>query len=94
MLDKRKIQTVYEEKIRKALEAGALVELSKEEMETWEGGVHYVTHFPVENPASLSMPVRVVSNSKMKNAKTGLSFNDMVRAVPNALNDIWDVSMQ
>ena len=64
------------------------------EQQEWAGPVHYVTHFGVINVESRSTRVRVVSNSKMKNANTHLSFNDTVDPVPNALNDLLDVLLQ
>ena len=63
-------------------------------MEEWHGGVHYMPHFPVYNPESSSTPLRIVSDSACVNRHSGLSFNDLIRAVPNALNDITEVQLR
>ena len=57
-------------------------------MNRWGGGVHYVTHFPVLKPSSESTKVRIVSDSKMKNNTTQLSFNDLIQDLPNALSEL------
>ena len=80
--------------MNKAIDSGAIVRLSSREMERWHGPVHYVTLFPVVNQESTSTKVRVVSNSKMPNAVTGLSFNDTTLKVPNSLNEIFGVLVQ
>ena len=51
-------------------------------------------HFPVLNPESASTPLRVVSDSACVNRHSGLSFNELIKAVPNALNDITDVQLR
>ena len=77
----------YNEEMQKALKAGNVVELSQEEMNSWKGGVHYITLFAVMKPSSTSTKARIVSDSKMKNNITGKSFNDLIKTVPNALSD-------
>ena len=64
----------YHVEMNKAVKAGSVVKLSKKELETWSGPVHYLCHFPVLKPGSVTTKVRIVANSKMKNAKTGLSL--------------------
>ena len=88
---KKGIQKEFYEEMHKAREAGALVKLHEKELVSWEGPVHYVSYFPVINPDSSSTRVRIVSNSAMKNSHTGYSFNDTTDAVPNTLNDLYDV---
>ena len=81
----------YDTEMQKALQAGSVVKLAEEELKTWTGPVHYLCHFPVLKPGSVTTKVRIVANSKMKNNNTGLSLNDVVEAGPNALNSLLDV---
>ena len=78
----------YDEEMKKALEAGAAVKVTEGDKKEWKGGVHYIPHFPVYKQASASTKVRIVSNSKMINWNTWLSFNDLVGDVPNALSNL------
>merc|ERR1711867_27811 len=80
--------------IRRMLEAGAARELEPEEMKDWRGGVHYLPHFPVLNPESSSTALRIIMDSKFANKHTRKSLNDLIRDVPNALNDITDVQVR
>ena len=63
-------------------------------MKEWDGPVHYLTHFPVIKPSSVTTKVRIVANSKMKNRHTGLSLNDVVEPGPNSLTPLLDVLIQ
>ena len=78
----------YNKEMKNALAAGSVVRLTKEELCNWKGPVHYLCHFPVLKPGSVTTKVRIVANSKMKNNKTGLNLNDVVEAGPNALNGL------
>ena len=82
------IKKEYDEEMQKAIRAGTVVRLTKEEIDKWGGGVHYITHFPVLKPTSESTKVRIVSDSKMKNNTTQLSFNDLIQDLPNALSEL------
>ena len=94
LLKKKGVESEYHEEMEKAIDAQALVKLSEDDMFEWKGPVHYVTHFPVINPESSSTRVRIVSNAKMPNSQTKLSFNDLVDPVPNALNELYNVLIQ
>lgn len=72
----------YDTEMQKALKAGSVVKLSEEELKTWAGPVHYLCHFPVLKPGSVTTKVRIVANSKMKNNNTVLSLNDVVEQDP------------
>ena len=56
----------YNEEVRKALERGANVKLTEEEMNEWKGPVNYISQHAVitESPTT---PFRVVTNSSLKN---------------------------
>ena len=75
------------------IQAGSVCQLSREGMREWKGGVHYLPHFGVHNPESASTALRVVMDSRCRNQHSGISFNNLVRPVPNALNDITDVQL-
>ena len=81
----------YDKEMNKAISAGSVIELTEQDMEEWTGPVHYLTHFPVIKPSSVTTKVRIVANSKMKNQHTGLSLNDVVEPGPNSLNPLLDV---
>ena len=50
--------------------------------------MNYITIFPVVKPESKSTKTRVVSNSAMKNARSGLSVNECMWGGPNALCEL------
>ena len=77
----------YSREMNKAIQAGSVVKLSREELDTWTGPVHYLCHFPVLKPDSVTTKVRIVANSKMRNSNTGLSLNEVVEAGPNAYSE-------
>ena len=81
----------YKKEMSKAIDAKSVVKLTTEELEAWTGPVHYLTHFPVIKPESVTTKVPIVANSKMKNANTKLSLNDVVEAGPNALTPLLEV---
>ena len=88
------LKTEYDGEMRRMLEAGAARKLTAEEMKKWSGGVHYLPHFAVLNPESSSTSLRIVMDSKFPNKHTKRSLNDLVKEVPNALNDITDVQLR
>ena len=81
----------YNAEMQRMLDSSSVRPLTNEEMEGYQGGVHYMPHFPVLNPESSSTKLRIVVDSKFRNSRSNLSFNDLIRDVPNALNDILDV---
>merc|ERR1711867_372472 len=93
-MGKQGLTSQYNEEMRRMLDAGAARALSDQEMKDWEGGVHYLPHFPVLNPESASTSLRIVMDSKFPNKHSRKSLNDLVCAVPNALNDITDVQIR
>ena len=88
------IQEEYNNEMNKMIDASNVVLLSRGEIDSWEGGVHYIVHFPVTKTSSVSTKVRIVSDSKLKNNLSHLSFNDLIKPVPNALSDMLGVVMR
>ncbi len=56
----------YNKELEKAISLGYLVELDEHKLESYQGPVSYVSHFPVYKPDSKSTPVRVVTNTSLK----------------------------
>ena len=69
--------------------AGAVEELSLEEMAAWDGPVHYVPIQHVLNEGSVTTPVRLVTNTSLTDRRTGLSLNGMLAKGPMVLGDMW-----
>ena len=65
----------YNEEMRKSIERGAVVLLGEEDLQ-YDGPIHYISHFGVINPDSVSTSLRIVSNSASKNQHSKLSLND------------------
>merc|ERR1711867_140134 len=76
------------------LDAGSITRMTEQERKVTQHGVHYMPHFAVLNPESKSTKLRIVVDSACKNRHSKFSFNDLVRPVPNALNDITDVQLR
>ena len=53
----------YSEQISDMESRGVARKLTLEEMEAWNGPVFYLSHLAVENPKSVTTPVRIVFNS-------------------------------
>ena len=68
----------YIEEMRKYQENGTVTRITPQELQGYDGGKHFIAHFPVIKMSSTSTKVRIVSDSAMKNAITGKSFNDLV----------------
>ena len=73
---------------------GVLVEVSVQEIQTRKNQgkpIHFISMHGVENPGSASTPLRLVTNSALKNCSTGPSINDMWTKGPNSLNSLYQV---
>ena len=83
--------TAYNAEIKKYLDRGTFIQLSKEEISDYAGPVQYITHHAVLKD-STSTPLRVVTNSSFKNGK--YSLNDLLPKGPNSLNDMLEVTVR
>ena len=81
----------YRDEMEKAFTSGAVRELTTEEMQEWRGPIHFLTLFPVHKASSVSTKLRIVSNSALVNAISGLSLNDCCWAGPNAMAELLAV---
>ena len=81
----------YNTELRKSMERGAIVKLTEDEIDSYVGPVSYVAHHDVHKPDSTTTPLRVVTNTSLKNINAGLSPNDCMREGPNALSSLLEV---
>ena len=65
--------------------------VSQEEIDVYNGPVSYVAHHDVHKPDSSTTPLRVVTNTSLKNANAGLSPNQCMQEGPNALSSLLEV---
>ena len=76
------------------IEKGAIVELTQQEIDQWEGPSHYIPLQLVHNPDSSSTPSRVVTNSSCPDPVTKESLNSIMARGPNCLSDQWEVMIR
>ena len=75
----------YNEEVRKYTERGVIVEITEEEKNTWRWPFNYIRHHGMEKE-SVSTPLRIVTNSSLKNGKWRL--NECMSKCPNNINSI------
>ena len=75
----------------KMLEVGAIAELSRAEMDMWDGPVHYLSIQHVTDPSSATTPLRLVTNSSLADPVTGISLNSILAKGPCVLNDMFEI---
>ena len=91
-LSKDKTRELYNDEFQGYVDRGVFKELSKDEMEAWDGPVNYISHHGVPKPSSVTTALRVVSNSSLKNDQSGgLSYNDLLVKGPNSLQPLLQV---
>ena len=74
--------STYSDQIQDMADRGVARRLSQEEMDKWEGPVFYLSHLAVQNPKSLSTPVRIVFNSSQ--TYRGVSLNNFLAKGPDS----------
>ena len=60
-------------------------------MDRYSGSISYVTHHRVAKPDSTTTPLRIVTNSSLKNRNANLSPKDCMSEGPNALSSLLEV---
>lgn len=84
----------YNQEVAGYVERGTFVRLSEEEMDSWKGAVNYISHHGVLKPSSITTSLRVVSNSSLRNNRSGgLSLNDLLVKGPNSILPIVEVQV-
>ena len=76
----------YNEAFRDFVSRGVHTLLTEEEMNTYQGPVHYASQHEVIKPTSTSTPRRIVTNSSLQ--CDGKSLNDILMKGPTTLNDL------
>ena len=81
----------YNKEFLKYIDRGAVVKMSKQEMNDWKGPVNYISHHGVETD-SVTTPRRIVTNSSLKNGTR--SLNECLVRGPNSLNPMLNISLR
>ena len=81
---------LFNQVFNKMLQHGAIIELTDNELNVWDGPKHYVSLQHVVNDASETTPLRIVTNSSLSDRK-GVSLNSILMKGHDALSDQWDV---
>ena len=71
---------------------GVARKLTNEEMRSYEGPVHYLSHHEVLRPESKSTPIRIVFNSSV--SYMGHVLNDYYAKGPDVLNDLFGILLR
>ena len=82
----------YDKEMVRMNELGFSRKLSKEDLKTYNGPVHYVSHHEVLRPESKSTPLRIVFNSSA--VYKGHKLNDYWMKGPDLLNDLFGVLLR
>lgn len=92
----RKLDTQYAQRyhneIKDMVKRGVARQLSKEEMQSYNGPVHYISHHEVLKPDSASTPLRIVFNSS--SSYMGQKLNDFWAKGPVVLNNMLGVLLR
>ena len=91
LLKDEKSVEVYNTELRKFIDRGAITKLSSDEITTYKGPISYVSHHAVHKPESLTTPLRIVTNTSLRNINGGLSPNECMQEGPNALSSLLEV---
>ena len=75
----------YNQEIQGYLDRNVIREVSRREMEEWDGAHNYISHHGVVKPGSVTTKLRVVSNSSLSNNNSGFSYNMCLPKGPNSL---------
>ena len=90
-LKKDNLLADYNAEVKKYIDRGTFVELTDDEISSYQGPAQYITHHGVLKD-SASTPLRVVTNSSFKNGT--FSLNCLLPKGPNSLNDMLEVTVR
>ena len=82
----------YQKQIDNMIEREVARKLSRKELETYNGPIHYISHHEVLKPESKTTPVRIVFNSSAR--YMGHALNDYWAKGPHLLIDLLGVLMR
>ena len=82
----------YDKQMKEMVDMNFARKLSKEELDNYNGPVHYIPHHAVLKPESKSTPVRIVFNSSSE--YQGHKLNDYWMKGPDLLNDLVGVFLR
>ena len=91
LLRDKSLLEAYNKELQKFIDRGAIRKLTAEEIASYSGPVSYVSHHGVHKPDSITTPLRIVTNSSLKNVNAGLSPNECMQEGPNALSSLLEV---
>ena len=91
LLKDNTLKNAYNSELRKFLDRGAITKMSQEEIASYTGPVSYVSHHGVHKPDSTTTPLRIVTNTSLKNGNCGMSPNECMQEGPNALASLIEV---
>ena len=91
LLKDRTLMDTYNRELQKFIDRGAITRMTQEEMNSYSGPISFVSHHGVHKPGSSSTPLRIVTNSSLKNVTCGMSPNDCMQEGPNALASLLEV---
>ena len=90
-LKKEGLLNAYHDEIKKYIERGTFVQLTDEEILSYEGPHQWISHHGVLK-SSVTTPLRVVTNSSFNNG--GNSLNSCLPKGPNSLNDMNKIMLR
>jgi len=90
LLKDETMKRLYNDELQKFIDRGAIVRLTQEEIDGYKGPVSYMSHHAVFKPDSLTTPLRIVTNSSLKNRHADLSPNQWKEEGQNALSSLLE----
>ena len=87
------VKDQYCKQFQDLIDRGVFRELPDAEIREYMGPTFYITHHEVYKTESSSTPVRIVSNTSLKN-NDGISLNDILMKGPNSLNNIFGIQLR
>ena len=82
----------FDTQMQETIKRGIFREVTKKEMEEYNGPINYITIVETFKPGPHSTtPIRLCMNSSLKYA--GISLNDLLMKGPSALNDLFGVTL-
>ena len=85
-------QTAYQQQMKDMENRGVAKKLSEEEIEEYDGPIHYIHHHEVMKPKSLSTPIRIVFNSSA--SYMGHALNQYWAKGPDFINNLLGILLR